>query len=177
MIMKFLASAILLLSITACTAVPQEVESYSPPESCEQSQVISAFDARLSGAEYIPTEWEPASGTDLSDIYELGGIACTYGIESAEIGGTVMWARVTDKFWLAKKDQWLTAGYRAVDVPGLDETEAFEMSTTSADDFPVWFINLKIRGVWIQFGASKFVNNLDDALDIVVASSSVLLKK
>jgi hypothetical protein len=183
----------LVLCLAACSATPtpsqpdptvSASESAEPsshpetgvsPDSCDLEEVIAAFNERLDGAIFIPTDWQPAEGTDLYDAYEAGGIACTYGIESAEIGGTVMWAPASDELWLEKSTEWKAAGYVGVDVPDVDEHEAFILETTSADGQAVWYINFHIGGVWVQFGASKFIASLDDALEIVQAAALVTM--
>jgi hypothetical protein len=148
-------------------------EPGSTPSTCELEEVITAFNERLDGAVFIPTDWQPAEGTDLYDVYEAGGIACSYGIESAEIGGTVMWAPANDELWLEKSTEWKAAGYVGVDVPNVDEHEALVLETMGADGQAVWYINFHIGGVWIQFGASKFITDLEDALEIVQAAALV----
>jgi hypothetical protein len=160
---------------TASTSEPptSQAERRETPKTCELDEMVSAFNERLDGAVFIPTEWQPAEGTDLFDVYEAGGIACTYGIESAEIGGTVMWANASDELWLEKSTEWKSAGYAEADIPDLDEHEALVLQTTGADGQTVWYINFYIGGVWIQFGASKFIASLEDALAIVQASSMV----
>jgi hypothetical protein len=161
------------LMLSSCATAPAPTEQGFAPVSCELPAVIEAFNQRLDGAAFIPTEWQPAEGTDLYDVYEAGGIACTYGIESAEIGGTVMWAPASDELWLEKSRQWKAAGYVAVDITDVDEHEALVLESVAADGQAVWFINFHIGGVWIQFGASKFITNLDDALEIVQAAALV----
>lgn len=168
-VISIVALAVLVLSSCAQSEVPKEAGFV--PSSCELPDVIQAFDQRLEGAAFIPTDWQPAEGTDLFDVYELGGIACTYGIESAEIGGTVMWASASDEFWLEKGTEWTSAGHVAVDIPDLDEHEAYVFETTSADDQPVWYINFHINGVWVQFGASKFITGMEDATAIIQAAA------
>lgn len=147
------------------------------PDSCDLEQVIAAFDERLEGAVFIPTQWEPAEGTDLFDVYEAGGIACTYGIESAEIGGTLMWAPASPELWSEKSKEWKAAGYIGVDIPDVDEHEALVLETVGADGQAVWYINFHIGGVWVQFGASKFIASLEDALAIVQAAALVTQAK
>lgn len=166
------SSAVVLL--VGCQAIPGESTDSFIPTNCEIPKVLSAFQQSITGALFIPTDWQPAEDTDLFEVYELGGIACTYGIESAEIGGTLMWAKVSDDFWRQKVDKWETLGYLKVDVPELNESDAFALSTTAADDVPVWLINLELDGVWIQFGASKFVASLDDARAILKAAASAI---
>lgn len=159
------------LSLSSCATPPRE-KGFTPV-SCELPAVIAAFNQRLDEATFIPTDWQPAEGTDLYDVYEAGGIACTYGIESAEIGGTLMWAPASDELWLEKSTEWKAAGYVVVDIPDVDEHEALVLESTSADGQAVWYINFHIGGVWVQFGASKFIASLDDALEIVQAAALV----
>ena len=160
-----------IMVLSACGVPHVATPEGSVPASCEVAEVISAFNQKIEGAVYIPTDWEPADGTDLSKVYEAGGIACTYGIESAEIGGTVMWAEVGDELWAEMSSEWKKAGYVAADIPDLEEHEAFVLETFAADDQPVLFVNFHINGVWVQFGASKFVSSLEDSLDILVAAA------
>jgi hypothetical protein len=159
--------------LSSCASPPAPSEQGLVPVSCELPTVIEAFKQRLDGAAFIPTDWQPAEGTDLYDVYEAGGIACTYGIESAEIGGTLMWAPASDDLWLEKSAEWKAVGYVGVDVPDVDEHEAWVLESTAADGQAVWFINFHVGGVWIQFGASKFIASLDDALEIVQAAALV----
>ena len=94
---KILGIAVSLILLAGCSSFAQEatdgkMAQLTPPVSCEQELVIQAFADQVEGSRYVPTDWQPFPGTDLYDIYEAGGIACTYGIQVAEVGGTVMWA-------------------------------------------------------------------------------------
>ena len=171
-------SAILLSAamVTGCASsapapsTPAAVQKASPT-TCELSEVISAFNDQVEGSVYVPTEWQPSEGTDLFDIYENGGIACTYGIQVAEVGGTVMWAQVNQEFWNKKKAQWLAQGQIDIDIPRINEADAVVLKegSTSADEMHVWAINLYIDGLWIQVGAS-FLQTIEEAVPIIEAS-------
>lgn len=141
------------------------------PASCDIDEVISAFNDQVKGSKFVPTDWQPSEGTDLFDIYENGGIACTYGIQVAEVGGTVMWAPVDQEFWDKKKTQWLSQGQIEIDIPDIDEVDAVVLKegSTSADEMHVWAINLYIDGLWIQVGAS-FLQTIEEAVPIIAAS-------
>jgi hypothetical protein len=109
---KILGVALSLILLAGCSSATQEatdgkMAQLTPPVSCEQDLVIQSFADQVEGSRYVPTEWQPFPGTDLYDIYEAGGIACTYGIQVAEVGGTVMWASNVDNLWDTKKTQWL----------------------------------------------------------------------
>jgi hypothetical protein len=170
---KTLVVAVSLILLTGCsTSTPEasdgKMAQLTPPASCEQELVVQAFADQVEGSRYVPTEWQPSPGTDLFDVYEAGGIACTYGIQVAEVGGTVMWASNIDNLWDRKKTQWLEQGQVQIDLPGINETDAviLKEGSTAADEMHVWAINLLINDVWIQVGAT-FLQNVDEALPIV----------
>jgi len=140
------------------------------PASCEIAGVISEFNTKVPGSKFVPTDWQPSPDTDLDAALANDGIACTYGIQVAEVGGTILWALNSANVWELRKQSWIDAGETPIDLPGIDETEAYVLQEgTSADEMHVWRINLLIRGVWIQVGAS-FLQNLDEALPIIKAS-------
>lgn len=173
---KTLVAAVSLILLTGCASSTPEASDgkmaqLTPPASCEQELVVQAFADQVEGSRYVPTDWQPSPGTDLFDVYEAGGIACTYGIQVAEIGGTVMWASNVDNLWDRKKTEWLEQGQVQIDLPGINETDAviLKEGSTSADEMHVWVINLLINDVWIQVGAT-FLQNVDEALPIVQAA-------
>jgi len=88
-----------------------------------------------------------------------------------------MWALASDELWIEMSSEWKKAGYVASDIPDVEEHEAFVLETVAADEQPVWFINFHINGVWVQFGASKFVSSLEDALGIVQAAAAATSPK
>ena len=170
------------LILAGCsTSAPAELVTESVqltvPQNCENEIVLAAFNLQIPGSKYVPTGWQPAQGTDLYDIYQAHGIACSYGIQSAEIGGTVMWAKSDLALWNTRKSQWLEGGQHAIDIPGVDESEAFitKDGATSADGMHAWAINLFIDGVWIQIGAA-FINNIEQAVPIIQAAIDSLEK-
>lgn len=174
---KLSAAALSILLLAGCSSTkanevaPAKVMQLFAPSTCEQPSLISAFDDQVKGSKFVPADWQPSQGTDLYDVYQVGGIACTYGIQVAEIGGTVMWAQNTDNLWETKKAQWLTQGQTEIDLPGIDEADAVMLKegSTSADEMHVWGVNLLINDVWIQVNAS-FLQNVDEALPIIQAA-------
>jgi uncharacterized protein YceK len=173
---KILVVAVSLILLAGCsTSAPEasdgKMAQLTPPSSCEQELVIQAFADQVEGSRFVPTDWQPSPGTDLFDVYEAGGIACTYGIQVAEVGGTVMWASNVDNLWDRKKTQWLEQGQVQIDLPGINETDAviLQEGSASGGEMHVWAINLLINDVWIQVGAS-FLQNVDEALPLVQAA-------
>ena len=175
----FLTSLLLLSACGSSTPVvtptptPTSAER-KVPTTCELPDVNAAFARIIPPSKYIPTEWKPAAGTDLYEAINAGGIACTYGDQDAEVGGTILWASNSENVWDLRKQSWIDAGETLIDLPGIEESEAFILQHgTSADGMHVWRVNLLIRGVWIQVGAS-FLQNLDEALPIIKASIAAI---
>lgn len=141
------------------------------PSECNQQVVVDAFDKEVPGSQYVPTDWQPSPGTDLAAVYDNGGIACSYGIQVAEVGGTIFWASNKDEVWDQRAIDWKKAGLLKIDIPNLDETDAYILKegSTSADEMHVWAINVLIGGLWIQVGAT-FLQTLEEALPIIDAA-------
>jgi hypothetical protein len=168
------------LVLTSCSSAPDSTSGSSKiaagkvPVNCEISAVIDEFSAQVPGSKFVPTDWQPSPKTDLEAVFNNQGIACTYGIQIAEVGGTILWASNANNVWEERKQSWIDAGETSIDLPGIDETAAYILQEgTSADEMHVWRVNLLIRGVWIQVGAS-FLQNLDEALPIIKASIAAI---
>ena len=170
------------LSLTACgsaakdsqpkpTDTPNSVTHYKVPTTCELPEVNSAFAKIIPPSKYIPTKWQPATGTDLYSVINSGGIACSYGDQEAEVGGTVMWAQNVNGLWNSRIEQWKKDGMVSVDIPGVDETAAYKLpdGATAADGLPAWRINLLIGDIWIQLGAG-FIQSWNEATPIIQAA-------
>lgn len=139
------------------------------PTSCELSGVNAAFAKIIPPSKYIPTDWQPAEGTDLKAALDAGGIACTYGDQDAEVGGTLIWA--PSSAWTEREAQWISDGMLKVDIPNIEESAAYKFpeGATSADGMPAWKVNLLINGVWIQLGAA-FIQSWNEATPIIQAA-------
>ena len=164
--------------LVGCSTSGGEIDSstekasiYKVPASCELDPVNSAFAKIIPPSKYIPTEWTPAEGTDLYAVINSGGIACTYGDEAAEVGGTVMWAINKDGLWDERVAAWQAEGLEAVDIPGIEENAAYKLpeGATSADNMPAWRVNLLIGDLWIQLGAA-FIQSFEEATPIIEAA-------
>jgi hypothetical protein len=171
-----LICAIILSGCAQETEQAQESKLLAPT-TCELPEIVKAFDDQVKGSVYVPTQWEPSEGTDLYDAINNGGIACTYGIQVAEVGGTVLFAALTQDQWDAKKSVWTGFGQTPIDLPGLNESDALILKEgTEADaEMHVWAINLYIQGVWISVNAS-FLQNVEEAMPIINAAVSSLKK-
>jgi hypothetical protein len=176
--MALVISMLLLTSCSSNEAVTESegIESISGrvPANCEIQEVINEFDAQVPGSKFVPTDWQPFPGTDLDAALTNQGIACTYGIQVAEVGGTILWASNSSNVWQERKQSWIEAGETPIDLPGIQESAAYILQDgTSADEMHVWRVNLLINEVWIQVGAS-FLQNLDEALPIIKASIAAI---
>ncbi len=180
--MKFRISLVIsMLLLTSCSSNEAVTESEGKesitgrvPANCEIPEVINEFDAQVPGSKFVPTDWQPFPGTDLDAALTNQGIACTYGIQVAEVGGTILWASNSSNVWQERKQSWIEAGQRPIDLPGIQESAAYILQDgTSADEMHVWRVNLLINEVWIQIGAS-FLQNLDEALPIIKASIAAI---
>lgn len=90
---KIVLALSLIIFLAGCgtsAKTAHESKQLRPPANCNETNVLEALPKDLTNAMYIPTEWQPAAGTDLQAILKNGGLACTYGVQQAEIGATVM---------------------------------------------------------------------------------------
>ena len=156
---------------SAATPSPVNTVTYNIPVTCKLPEVNAAFAKIIPPSKYIATKWQPAPGTDLYAAINGGGIACSYGDQEAEVGGTILWALNKDGLWDSRIAKWQKDGMVAVDIPGIDETAAYKLpeGATSADNLPAWRVNLLIGNLWIQLGAA-FIQSWDEATPIITAA-------
>lgn len=145
--------------------------AYKVPTTCELPDVNAAFALIIPPSKYIPTKWTPAPGTDLEAALQSGGIACSYGDQEGEVGGTVIWAENTGGLWDARVKTWLQDGMVKVDIPGINESAAYKLpdGATAADGLPAWKINMLVGNIWIQLGAG-FIQGWKEATPILKAA-------
>ena len=142
----------------------------SIPAKCTDSKVLNAVQEEISGAVFIDTKWTPAPDTELADILNDGGIACSYGIASAEIGATVRWvldgANNFDKW----KNKWLENGCSQVDLKdfGLNKGYVLIKPQSETQEFAIWILNFKESGVWVSISRTAG-ENLAVGKDIINA--------
>jgi len=139
-------------------------QNYVVPEDCQSTEVLAALQKDVRQAQFIDTPWEPAPGTELADFLDNGGIACSYGIQSAEVGITVDWVENTKSLYEARTSSWLTEGFEEVDIPGVDEESAYFLhkDQSPTNEFHIYRLNFLYNGIWIQL-SSSFGNTIEDA--------------
>ena len=176
---KTIAICAVMFLLSACGAAKTTAKPESTPSSnigkvpmtCNLDAVNSAFAKIIPTSKYIDTKWKPAAGTDLFEAINGGGIACSYGDQNAEIGGTVMWTPNMDGIWDSRVMKWTKDGMIKIDIPNVNEEAAYMLpdGSTSADGMPAWRVNLLINGIWIQLGAA-FIQSWDEATPIIDAA-------
>lgn len=158
--LRFLAAPLLLAACGSPATAPDE---------CPTDAMLPVMNQYVDGSVFIDTPWEPAPGTDLAAAIDAGGVACSYGIQEAEVGATILWAPGGDVF-AERRAQWEADGQRRVDVAGANE--AWALTEVNGLERHLWAVNLLVDGVWIQINAT-FLQDLDEAQALVDAAIAV----
>ncbi|MEY2762761.1 MAG: hypothetical protein RLZZ43_576 [Actinomycetota bacterium] len=133
----------LVLTLAACGG-----DATSVPPSCPQGEFLAAMNSYVDAA-----------------ALDAGGVACSYGIQEAEVGATVLWS--TAEAFVARRAQWQADGQVQVEVNGADE--AWALQETNDNETHLWALNLLVDDVWIQIGAT-FLPDLKSAGPLIDAA-------
>ena len=138
--------------------------SLSVPKDCLSTRVLAALQKDVRQAQFIDTPWQPAPGTELADFLNNGGIACSYGIQSAEVGITVDWVADATSLFNNRSAGWISEGYQKIDIPNLEESEAyfFQKDQSPTNEFHQYRVNFLIDGFWISL-SSSFGKTIEDS--------------
>lgn len=139
------------------TATPVE---YTVPISCDLPSMLGVIeDLGFTGSEDVTPPWDPADGTDLKIALDNGGLACAWGPYGTDVGVVVYWVKLTGTAWEDAKQIWLSEGEEQVDIPGLDEDEAYFVYSPAGGDYEWarWEANARFGDLWVQVGTSSFV--------------------
>ena len=163
--------ALVLTSCSSADNVKPPTPKFYVPSDCTKTSILASLPDSIPNPKFIDTQWEPAEGTDLSEAYSRGGIACSYGIQEAEIGTTILWAPDDESVFNSRTPEWVKAKQVKTDLPGIDEDAAYVLSEgdASSAERHVWSINLLIHGIWIQVNAT-FLQTIDEAIPLVKAA-------
>ena len=165
--------------LSGCGSTAPTTHNLSPkavaltiPTDCEKTGVNEALDAIVPGSTYIPTQWQPATGTELADFLNNGGLACSYGLQSAEIGTTVKWVSDKNDLFEKRVASWLADGFTKVTIPGLEDSDSYFLlkKQSATQEFHVWMLNVKYRGAWIQLSCTAFAQDLESGLPLLRAA-------
>jgi undecaprenyl-diphosphatase len=145
--------------------------SLSVPKDCLSTRVLAALQKDVRQAQFIDTPWQPAPGTELADFLNNGGIACSYGIQSAEVGITVDWVADATSLFNNRSAGWISEGYQKIDIPNLEESEAyfFQKDQSPTNEFHQYRVNFLIDGFWISL-SSSFGKTIEDSSEWLKAA-------
>ncbi len=166
----------LLLTSCSSSTISKSTITYFAPTDCAKTSVLAALPKDIPNPVLINTPWQPAPGTELADVLNNGGIACSFGNQSAEIGATIFW--VNDNGLFDKRVAgWTTSGYEKVDIPNLDESAAYLLfkPVSATQEFHIWSLNFLFHGVWIEVSGT-FINDLATAAPVITAAVASLSK-
>jgi undecaprenyl-diphosphatase len=163
LVMALLAAGVIKGSAKAEVAAPVKPITYSVPKDCESTKVLEALQKDVRQAQFIDTPWEPAPGTELADFLNNGGIACSYGMQSAEVGITVDWVANGSTLFGNRISGWISEGYQKIDIPNLMETEAYflQKDQSPTNEFHQYHVKFLINGFWINL-SSSFGKTMED---------------
>jgi len=163
LVLALLATGVIKDSAKAEVVAPVKPISYSVPKDCQSTKVLAALQKDVRQAQFIDTPWQPAPGTELADFLNNGGIACSYGMQSAEVGVTVDWVANGTALFNARSSGWLAEGYQKIDIPNLMESEAyfFQRDQSSTNEFSQYQVKFLINGFWINL-SSTFGKTIED---------------
>lgn len=173
------ALLIVVFALTSCSphqpaSQNPETQKLSAPSECSALPVLASIKKIVPEAVYIPTNWQPAKGTDLEAALNAGGLACTYGIESAEIGGTLIWAPANQSQWDKRKALWLAEDFQQSKIEGFSDALILKDGVTGVDGAPRWNAIVYFEGFWISANLS-FVQSIEQAKPILDAARESLV--
>ena len=171
LVLVLLATGVISDSVKAEVVKPVKPTSLSVPKDCLSTKVLSALQKDVRQAQFIDTPWQPAPGTELADFLNNGGIACSYGIQSAEVGITVDWVANGTVMFSNRVSGWLAEGYEKIDIPNLMESEAyfFQKDQSPTNEFSQYQVKFLINGFWISL-SSSFGKTIEDSSEWLKAA-------
>jgi undecaprenyl-diphosphatase len=171
LVLVLLATGVISDSVKAEVVKPVKPTSLSVPKDCLSTKVLSALQKDVRQAQFIDTPWQPAPGTELADFLNNGGIACSYGIQSAEVGITVDWVADATSLFNNRSSGWISEGYQKIDIPNLTESEAyfFQKDQSPTNEFHQYRVNLLVDGFWISL-SSSFGKTIEDSSEWLEAA-------
>lgn len=142
------------------------------PLNCTDTKILSALKEIVPNAQFIDTHWAAASGSDLGEVLDNGGIACSYGDQSAEIGVTVMWVKGADLF-TSRVPAWQEDGQNEIQLRGTSKAFFISQAQDATHEFHRWELNLLASGVWINIKSTMGSTQSDNSSIVNAAIESV----
>ena len=165
-------------SATPSTSTSLQPVALAVPASCIETKVLAALKQTVPDAKFVSTEWTPSTGTELADVLNNSGIACSFGVQSAGVGLTAMWVKDTKRLYEARIAKWIQEGAKQVDIAQMDESSAYLLHKpqSTSQEFNIWRLNVLIHGFWIQLGLS-YGDTLDSGLPLLRAAVDSLIPR
>lgn len=164
-ISKILILFLLVFNLSSCTNQtnsPLNSIMRKVPSSCQSTKMLQAFLPDVKNPQYIPTKWQPATGTDLALAIDNDGIACTYGVAEAGIGTTVYWVGNAENIFTERIKNWQSSGFTEFDIPNLQEKFAYiNLNSSQVAEIHSAAVNFLIDKIWIQINCSWAYSNED----------------
>ena len=156
--------------LTGCGNSPQK-KDYEVPSTCENQRVIDALPADIrSQSSNISATWNPAPGTDLATVIENTGIACTYGVQSKEIGVTIYWTKDDNgKIFDSRVQGWTELGMKPATINGATKAYALEDNASLNPEIHSYAVDFLYEGIWVHIG-STYMYTLADARPMIDAA-------
>ena len=163
------------LLLSGCSKTSSKASALFVPTSCATTEILNSLPKNLAGATWIDEAWQPTKGSDLETALSEGGLACHFGLGSAEVGTTILWSPDDGFVFSERTPQWTKSGQKKVDIPGIDESSAYVLTEGAEDssDYHVWTVNLLYKGFWIQVNAT-FTDSLEKMVPLIKAAISSL---
>jgi len=177
LVLGLLATGVIKDSTKAESTTTVTPISYSVPKDCLSTDVLAALQKDVRQAQFVDTPWQPSPGTELADFLSNGGIACSYGMQSAEVGITVDWVANGTELFNKRTSGWVAEGYKKIDIPNLMETDAYflQKDQSQTNEFSQYQVKFLINGFWINL-SSTFGKTIEDGSGWISAAVSSLKK-
>ena len=144
------------------------------PTSCTSTMIIEALPTDIRAkSSYIPTQWTPASGTDLEAVINNKGIACSYGISSQEVGVTIYWVKDQGGLFESRIKGWTDLGMRPATISGATKAYAVVDQGSLNPEIHSYAIEMLYQGVWIHIGSTYMYTQADAQPMIEAAINSL----
>lgn len=142
---------------TSKVSAPKPEIKINIPSNCQTAKALSAVENEIAGAQVIDTKWQPAPDTELFDILNNNGIACSFGVQSAEIGATLRWVADTKNNYEKWSPEWLKQGYERVDLSKYGVPSGYFLVKPQSvnQEFHIWNLNFKSGGVWVSISRTS----------------------
>ena len=158
---KALVSLLIIPLLVGCgtskVSAPKPEIKINIPSNCQTAKALSAVETEIAGAQVIDTKWQPAPDTELFDFLNNGGIACSFGVQSAEIGATLRWVVDTKNNYEKWSPEWLKQGYERVDLSKYGVPSGYFLVKPQSvnQEFHIWNLNFKSGGVWVSISRTS----------------------